>query len=131
MKKLSILFMVIFIFGLSTAGNVSAETDVAKLLAADGAENDYFGYSVAVDGDTAVIGAYGDDDKGFASGSVYVFVRSEDSEGIITWAQQAKLKAADGYASDYFGQSVSVDGDTVVIGADSDDDNGSDSGSVY
>ena len=70
MKKLSILFMVIFIFGLSTVGDVSAEIDVAKLLAADGAAGDIFGYSVAVDGNTAVIGAYGDDDNGSFSGSV-------------------------------------------------------------
>jgi hypothetical protein len=128
MKKLSILFMVIFIFGLSTVGNVSAEIDVTKLLAEDGAAGDAFGYSVAVYGDTAVIGAYGDDDKGLNSGSAYVFVRSEN-----TWEQQFKLTAPadDGYAYDVFGQSVAVDGDTAVIGAYGDDDNGLNSGSAY
>jgi hypothetical protein len=128
MKKLSILFMVIFIFGLSTIGNVSAETDVAKLLAfVDGAANDYFGRSVAVDGDTAVIGAYGDDGTGSESGAVYVFVRSEDSGGIITWTQQDKLTVTNG-ANDQFGRSVAVDGNTAVIGAPG---YGSNSGAVY
>ncbi|MCA9253679.1 MAG: FG-GAP repeat protein, partial [Phycisphaerales bacterium] len=46
---------------------------IAKLTAADAATDDYFGYSVALSGDTAVIGAYLDDDGGSASGSAYVF----------------------------------------------------------
>ncbi|TLM72285.1 MAG: tandem-95 repeat protein, partial [Actinobacteria bacterium] len=97
-----------------------------KLTAADGTTTDYFGASVAVDGDTAVIGASGDDDKGSNSGSVYVFTRSG-----TTWSQQAKIIAADGAASDGFGASLSLSGDTVVIGASGDDDKGADSGSAY
>ncbi len=89
----------------------------AKLVAEDGAENDQFGYSVSVSGDTAVIGAYWDD--GF-TGSAYVFTRSGEA-----WNQQAKLIAEDGAADDYFGYSVSVDGDTAVIGA------GNPTGSAY
>jgi len=96
----------------------------AKLNATDGAEFDWFGYSVSVDGNTAVISANRDDDAGSNSGSAYVFTRSG-----ITWTQQAKLNATDGAAGDYFGASVSVDGDTVVIGAPYDD--GSNSGSAY
>ena len=98
-------------------------TQQAKLLAADGTDWVYFGRSVAVDGDTAIIGAYGDDDKGYYSGSAYVFVRTAG-----TWTQQAKLLAADGAASDYFGYSVAVDGDTAIIGAHGDNN---DSGSAY
>jgi hypothetical protein len=98
----------------------------AKLTASDGAAYDYFGVSVAVDGDTAVIGAYYDDDNGYNSGAVYVFIRSGDS-----WVRQAKLTASDGAGWDYFGVSVAVDGDTAVIGAHYDDDNGTDSGSAY
>jgi carbonic anhydrase/acetyltransferase-like protein (isoleucine patch superfamily) len=79
-----------------------------------------------VDGDTAVIGARNDDDKGANSGSAYVFVRSGSS-----WAQQAKLTASDGVSTDQFGISVSVDGDTAVIGTRYDDDKGADSGSTY
>ena len=64
-----------------------------------------------------VIGAYWDDDKGSNSGSVYVFTR--DTAGDLTsgWTQVAKLTASDGAASDYFGRSVSIDGDTMVVGA--------------
>ena len=99
----------------------------AKLAADDGAADDRFGWRVAVSGDTAVIGAYCDDDKGADSGSAYVFVRAADG----TWSQQTKLTAADGAAGDRFGWSVAVDGDTAVIGADEDDDKGADSGSAY
>ncbi|CAK8722031.1 MAG: FG-GAP repeat-containing protein [Candidatus Electronema aureum] len=99
----------------------------AKLIAADGGDNDYFGNSVAVSGDTAVIGAYGDDDKGSSSGSAYVFVRAADG----TWQQHNKLTAADGAADDNFGWSVALSGDTAVIGARFDDDKGDWSGSAY
>jgi len=101
-------------------------TEIQKLLPSDGAASDYFGYSVSLDGDTALIGAYYDDDNGAQSGSAYVFTRSG-----TTWAQQAKLLASDGAAIDYFGYSVSLSGDTALIGADGDDDNGVDSGSAY
>ena len=50
-----------------------ADFDQTKLTASDGAAVDYFGISVAVSGDTAVVGAYGDDDNGSLSGSAYVF----------------------------------------------------------
>jgi hypothetical protein len=102
----------------------------AKLVAADGAASDYFGWSVAIssDGNTAIIGAYLDDDKGSNSGSAYIFTRAG-----TTWSQQAKLVAADGAASDYFGNSVAIssDGNTAIIGAHGDDDKGTNSGSAY
>ncbi len=71
-----------------------------------------FGFSVSVSGDTAVIGALGDDDNGWYSGSAYVFTR--DSSGV--WTQQAKLTASDGKSCDQLGRSVSISGDTVVVG---------------
>jgi FG-GAP repeat protein len=87
-------------------------TQQAKLTAADGAEADQLGISVAVSGNTAVVGAYGDDDLGTSSGSAYVFVRSGTS-----WSQQAKLHAADGAAIDEVGISVAIEGDTALVGA--------------
>jgi MYXO-CTERM domain-containing protein len=84
-------------------------TQQAELLASDGAANDYFGFSVSVSGETAVVGVYG---KNSETGAAYVFVRSG-----ATWTQQAKLLAADGSAGDSFGRSVSVAGDTAVVGA--------------
>ena len=98
----------------------------AKLTATDGSANDRFGRSVALSGDTAVIGAIFQDDKGDNSGSAYLFTRSGS-----TWSQQAKLTAADGEAGDVFGWSVALSGDTAVIGAARDDDNGDESGSAY
>jgi hypothetical protein len=101
-------------------------TQQAKLLASDGVKNDQFGISVSLDSDTALIGADGDDDNKNDSGSTYVFTRTG-----TTWTQQAKLLASDGTTWDFFGVSVSLSGDTALIGAQNDDDNGQDSGSAY
>jgi hypothetical protein len=100
-------------------------TQQAKLLPNDGAAGDLFG-APAIDGDTALIGAFGDDDQGSSSGSAYIFTRTGS-----TWTQQAKLLAPDGAAEDDFGALVSLSGDTALIGAPFDDDNGVDSGSAY
>jgi hypothetical protein len=101
-------------------------TQQAKLLAADGAELDQFGYSVGVSGDTAVVGARLDDDHGSDSGSAYVFVRSGTS-----WTQQTKLTAADGTSGDELGFAVAVSGNTALVGALLTDENAADSGSAY
>lgn len=102
-----------------------------KLTANDGVTNDYFGFSVAVSSDSSVIivGAYGVDDNGSDSGSVYVFTVQPDG----SYVQSQKLTADDGAAGDYFGISLSISGDgsVVVVGAYGDDDIGNDSGSVY
>jgi hypothetical protein len=88
----------------------------AHLTASDGAGDDWFGFTVAISGDTIVVGAPADDVGTDAQqGSAYVFVRSG-----TTWAQQAKLTASDGAAGDTLGSSVAIFGDTVVAGADSD-----------
>jgi uncharacterized repeat protein (TIGR01451 family) len=99
-----------------------------KLVASDGAQGDLFGNSVSISGDTVVVGAYGDDTPaGSFAGSAYVFVRSGTS-----WTQQQKLLASDGAQNDHFGFSVSISGDTVVVGADGDDTPaGGDAGSAY
>jgi len=105
----------------------STWTEQAKLVASDGAAFDNFGFWLDVDGDTAVIGAAGDNDGGaFNTGSAYVFVRSA-----TTWTEQAKLVASDATAGDQFGHGVTVDGDVIAVGAPFDDDVGADSGSVY
>ncbi|MCB9336589.1 MAG: FG-GAP repeat protein [Lewinellaceae bacterium] len=97
-----------------------------KRMPADAAEGDFFGGSLAISGDYAIIGAFLDDDNGDKSGSAYIFVRSGTS-----WVEQAKLTASDGAANDYFGQSVSISGDYAIVSAYQDDDDGSDSGSAY
>jgi len=86
----------------------------ARLTASDGAAGDRFGAAVTVQGDTAVVGAHMDDHAGGVNaGSAYVFVRSGGS-----WVQQAKLVAADATSSDWFGNPVVLQGDTLVVGAD-------------
>ena len=99
---------------------------VVKLIADDGITSDYFGYSVSISGTTAIVGAYGDDDRGSSSGSAYIFQQTATG-----WEQVAKLIADDAAASDYFGTSVSISGTTAIVGANGDDDQGSSSGSAY
>ena len=101
-------------------------TQQARLTVIDGGDGNRFGDSVSVAGDTAVVGAFRDDDKAFNSGAAYVFTRNG-----TTWSEQAKLTASDATAADNFGISVSVSGDTAVVGAFRDDDHGFQSGSAY
>ncbi len=85
----------------------------AHLLAADGAAGDYFGHSVAIFGDTALVGAHAHTTvAGAGAGTVYVFVRSG-----VDWTLQQTLRADDGAASDWFGWSVALSGDTALVGA--------------
>jgi hypothetical protein len=102
-------------------------TQEQKLVAFDGAVGDWFGYAVAISGETAVVGVYSDDDAGAESGSAYVFVRN----GTV-WTTQQKLTASDAATDDWFGYSVAIDDDTLVVGAPFDEDTEvSNSGSAY
>jgi hypothetical protein len=107
--------------------SVSGWQQLSKLTADDGAADDLFGKSVAISGETVVVGRPYDDDKGSKSGSAYIFEKSETTG----WQQLPKLTADDGAAYDYFGDSVAISGETVVIGSPGDDDKGSESGSAY
>jgi hypothetical protein len=104
----------------------SGWTQEQKLVPGDAAAGDQNGWSVAIQGDTALVGAPTDDDAGSNSGAAYVFVRTGP-----TWTQQQKLVAPDAEPGDLFGWSVAIDGDTAVVGATNDDDLGSNSGSVH
>src|SRR5206468_3053516 len=108
--------------------NVTTWTQQAQLTASDGAVSDAFGWSVAISGDTAVVGAFVDDvGANVDQGSAYVFVRSG-----TTWTQQAQLTASDGAVSDAFGWSVAISGDTAVVAAFVDDVGANvDQGSAY
>ena len=98
----------------------------AKLIASDGATSDAFGYAVSLQGNRAVIGAYLDDDHGDGSGSVYVF----DYDG-SQWTETQKITASDGAMGDWFGQSVSLHGERILIGAYQDDTSAANAGSAY
>jgi len=93
-----------------------------KVVASDGGENEEFGKALAVCGDTIVVGADWHDREGAA----YVYQCND-----ANWTEQAKLVADDAAYGDYFGCSVSISDNVVVIGAFADDDNGSTSGSAY
>jgi len=95
-----------------------------KLLPDDGAAYDYFGISVSIYGNTAIVGALGDDDFGDTSGSAYVF-------DTTTGEQLFKLLPSDEAEGDDFGISVSIYGNTAIVGANLDDDLGTNSGSAY
>ncbi|MHC4158570.1 MAG: NosD domain-containing protein [Planctomycetota bacterium] len=100
----------------------------AKLTAGDANREDYFGRSVSISGDYAIVGADGDDADvdGASVGSAYVFKRNGTS-----WTQQVKLTASDGAAGDEFGYCVSIDGNYAIVGAHHDANDGGESGSVY
>ena len=117
--------------GLSTADWLAIQaalptaiTQQAYLKASNTDASDLFGYSVAVSGDTVVVGAIGEDSSGIGiggngadnsaayAGAVYVLTRNG-----TTWMQQAYLKASNTNAEDTFGQSVAIDGNTIVVGA--------------
>jgi hypothetical protein len=99
-------------------------TQQQKLTASQGAANDFFGFSVALAGDTALVGAVSSGGRG--AGSVYVFQRVNG-----VWVEQQRLQASDGALNDQFGYSVSLSSDTAVISADADDDGGQEAGAVY
>jgi hypothetical protein len=87
----------------------NAWTQQAKLTASDGASGDYFGWSVSLSGNTALVGAFGNASD---AGAAYVFVQSGG-----VWTQQQELTASDGASGDEFGWFVSVSGNTVLVGA--------------
>lgn len=104
-------------------------TETAKFMASNASGADYFGSSVSISGDHIVVGAYRSSYNGYSSGSAYVFSKSDS-----IWTnsfETAILTASDAGDDDYFGTSVSISGDNILIGAKLDNDNGHSSGSAY
>jgi hypothetical protein len=110
--------------GLAYVFNTSTDELLATLDNPTPAQNDYFGISVAISGNTAVVGAYCDDTGASDAGAAYVF-NATTGELVSTLANPTPV------ASDNFGYSVSVSGDTVVVGAQYDDTTATDAGSAY
>lgn len=102
-----------YVFAKPVSGWSGTLTENAKLTASDRAAGDWFGTSVAISGDTIVVGAYGDDSY---KGSGYVFVKP-----VSGWSgnlnENAKATASDGFANDWFGVAVAASGYAIVIGA--------------
>ena len=113
------LFILVLSLGIVGVESAYADIDVEKILASDPATLDKFGWSVDVDGTTAVIGAPGSVDiNPIITSSVYIF----EHDGTI-WN---KVFQSDGISvDDEFGYSVAIDGDTIVVGAPSQGPKGS------
>ncbi|MCH7698225.1 MAG: FG-GAP repeat protein [Chloroflexi bacterium] len=113
------------------AGGAENWGEVKKLAASDANPFDNFGFSVAADGDTVIVGALFDGGSSSCChfGAAYVFQRDEG--GADNWGELKKLAASDAEEEDHFGWSVAVSGDTVVVGAASEDAGGRGAGAVY
>ena len=103
--------------------------EVTKLTASDAQSAAWFGFSVAVSGDTALAGAPGEDAAASFAGAAYVFQRDEG--GVDNWGEVTRLTASNAEPEDFFGLSVAVSSDTSVVGAHQEDAGGSGAGAAY
>ena len=103
--------------------------EVTSLTSSDLEFLDRFGQSVALSGDTAIVGASLEDEAASDAGAVYIFER--DAGGVDNWGQVKKLMASDAEIEDQFGRDVAIDGDTVIVGANFEDGFGDRSGAAY
>ncbi len=102
-------------------------TETSKLIASDGDENDFFGISVGIYNDYAIVGADESANNGGAnSGTAYIFHNNAGN-----WEQTQKIESSDAIVGDHFGCSVSMSGEYAAIGAGSKSDNGVWSGAAY
>ena len=97
-------------------GGADSWGQVKKLTASDAEDWDFFGGFSAISGDTLIVAAHGEDGEGSGRGAAYVFERNQG--GADGWGQVKKLTASDAADNDWFGDSVSISGDTTVVGAD-------------
>ncbi|MEA3228864.1 MAG: Ig-like domain-containing protein [Campylobacterota bacterium] len=103
---------------------------IAKIQAEDAQESDFFGYSVAIDGNYIAVGAYQEDSEGEDAGSAYLFRRESDDNNDVV--QVAKLNADNAKENDYFGYSVAISGNYIAISAyKHEENNEKDSGMAY
>ncbi|MGA2092102.1 MAG: FG-GAP repeat protein [Sedimentisphaerales bacterium] len=117
--KYHTVFLALLLFPYNNS--VFAHCPLIKLSPSDANANDRFGISVAIDGNFAVIGAYGCDINGIAdSGAAYVFEHTGS-----TWLQRQKLTASDASAGAQFGRSVAIEANTIAIGSYLDNNTGS------
>ncbi|MEQ8624908.1 MAG: T9SS type A sorting domain-containing protein [Vicingaceae bacterium] len=128
-KQVSSLLQVLIVFTLFIFGSilnpVNAQNwkEITKTVALDRWNKDYFGYSVAISGDFAIVGAYAEDEDTIggntlsSAGSAYIF---KNIAG--TWTEVQKLVASDRGARDYFGSSVAISGDVAIVGAFTEDE---------
>nr|CRH04297.1 protein of unknown function [Candidatus Magnetococcus massalia] len=117
---------VAYIFESTDGGSSWAQK--TKLLASDGASYDYFGTSVSISGNYAIVGAHYDDDQATSTGSAYIFT---STDGWDSWSQVAKLTASDAEAHDLFGANVEIVGNYALISAHGEDGSSDNQGAAY
>jgi len=125
-KPTTSLFRGIIFLILLVTGTSSAQVSETKITASDGEESEYFGWTTAIAGNYAIIGASEDDDLGPASGSAYIFKNVGSG-----WDEHQKLLASDGFSYDTFGNAVALSDSYAVVGAQFDDDAALNAGAVY
>ena len=110
-------------------GGLDGWGQVTKLVASDAAADDLFGVSVDISGDYAVVGAVAEDGAGTGRGAAYIFYRNQG--GADSWGQVKKLTASAAADNDGFGFAIALEGDTLIVGADGEDGDGTDEGAAY
>ena len=132
MKKLAVLFGLVMALAVTLSGSANdiVLSELTKVIASDAEAFDEFGFSVAISGGTAVVGAFLDDDGGSNSGSVYIF---QDTSALGDWSAftERKLVASDAAPGDMFGWSVAIGEGTIVVGGRLRDDAGTSSGAAH
>ena len=108
-RRLTTCSLALTVLGVGEAESVPMLRQYAHLESSDGGRDDVFGFSVAISGDTAVVGAHVHYHR---RGAAYVYQRGGQG-----WILQAKLEASDGDPGELFGYSVAISGTTIVVGA--------------
>ena len=103
--------------------NINTWSQQQKIVADDRAESNWFGYSVAISGDHAIIGAYR---EGWNTGAAYIFARNTTS-----WVQEQKIIASSRETFDYFGHSVDISGDYAIVGADEENEDANEENTLF
>jgi len=117
-----------YIFARNTGGSNNWGL-VSKLVAPESAVGERFGESVSISEDLAIVGSFGDEDKGGERGSVYIFNRNRG--GLNNWGLSERIVATDGSIFNNFGRSVSIADGLILVGASGDEQNGYNSGAAY
>jgi hypothetical protein len=113
-------------------GQGNSWSQIKKLKADQGNDEDGFGTAIAISGDRIIVGMPGDDDNGTDAGAAFIFTRNQG--GSDNWGQEAKISVATLFNlenAENFGFTVAIDGDNAVVGAPGTDDGGIDSGLAY
>lgn len=118
-----------YLFQYRSDFNVWEQID--KLIGSSTNEYDYFGYSVTIYENIAVVGAYLADGLVSSSGVVYVYRKTTDSTELTSWTEDTILYPEDGSQNAFFGHSVFVEKNAIIIGSPGDGSIASHSGSAY